>query len=302
MPHGKPDPFLVNVRRALDNEKAKSAPITKFSSATFNHFFGLVVGAWGLDPQGPARPQLAALLDLGTTLGHCCVGGPTGQLPGITDNIGLRVEAFPTSHHAHDEAAIGPGLLISLREGDDDILSRFVRFATSDMAMLNLCATPAGNIVIAGARSHAAPGESGVDQRTHMANWRRVMHGTKIHTPATLKTADDLLGIYALSLLDAAAKQSVSWAQRWPKIKASIANAGPESLPVTYQPYKITRSSQGLVCEQSGVIGQLDPSWWAWTDFSVKGGNGEKYGLTQTPNAPKCSGSDAKVFATKTPG
>jgi hypothetical protein len=289
------------VRRALAGEKSLAPAIpADLRGTTYNHALGLAVGGYGLDPRGQGRDVLLAFLGMEKTVGHCAAGG---DLP-VVGHVGLRVESFSTSHAAHDYAAIGPALLFALREADAEMLAAVLVWQKGEMSVLNLCATPQGHVVVAGARCHVS---DGVDQRSYMAGWRSYLHGDPVHTPQGFETAEDLLGLYSLTLIDAAHARGEAWAEPWPRLRQEIAAAGPADLPATYEALEIERSAGGLVVRQTGVTGQLQPSLWASVDFQT---GEESYGWN--PDWPKdysprvgeippppCPGGPGTVYRTK---
>jgi len=237
----------------------------RLTGTTWNHAIPLLIVRWWLGVEG-AKQALLAFLHCGETTGHCAIGGNISELGG---HVGLRVEAWSTSHAAHDYAAVVPGLLLALQAGDPEVTAGLTAWLIGEMAMLNLCCSPGGTVAVAGARCYVGPpppqGGGDADQRVQINTFQNYIAGRHVHMPRTLTTADDWLGLYGLKLLDQ--QEHAPWAASWREIRASMATAGPAQLPVTYDPVEITRGPGGLVVRQLGVTAQMRPALWASLDF-----------------------------------
>lgn len=253
------DPFVTNIRLAMQGvRRAVEFVAAWFAGTTPNHAMALLVGNYGLDPKGPWRAELIAWLTCMLTFDGlwCCRG---------SDEFGS------SSHCAHHYAWMDALLYLALYNGDQEVLDLVMQVECGVHAVESLCATADGRIVITGARCHVGPfppaGGGDADQRVQRnTRWGWLM-GRRVHMPKLLATADDWLGLYALTLIESESlvyqhsPTGGAWAAGWPKLKAQIVAA--TVLPLLHNPLTVERSPQGHLVRMTSCNGAMRPALWA---------------------------------------
>lgn len=274
MSKGKPDPFLLPLRRALAGEKSSILPVLPprrgepfigYKGTTFNHSLALTLGSAALDRHGPGRDIGLEFLRIQRQYtGHCCD------------------EQDPTSHLAHDLGPICAQLYLSQLENDKEFLDEIVMWLIAQSAIYNMSRSPrTGKIALCGSRCHVI---EKVDQRSYASNFMDYLdHQFKRIRPLSnplLRSSDDLLFLDCLTRIEDAHGRGIKGFESWQKIRLSIISAGPEDLPFLAKRVKYTRNSLGCVSyimptvspdgkERNSKDQKLPPGWslWAAIDY-----------------------------------
>lgn len=253
------DPYVQPIRRALSGvrESRPAIPPNWQKGQTNNHEGAIATANYGLDPHGPWRGELLRWFDtMLNEKGLWCTR--------FDDEFGS------SSHCAHQHAVKDPALYFAMLNGDDEMLERVMAVQRGEHAVESLCATPKGDIVITGARSHYGDPKSADQRQQRNKRWQWLM-GRKIKMPAVLATADDWLGLYCLTLIaqqsgqDAFLRQ-VGWADQWrTRLKQQITTA--TDLPLLRNPISIERAPNGHTVRMLTAEGCIRPALWAIADY-----------------------------------
>jgi hypothetical protein len=223
---------------------------------------------------------------------------PNGARGGVLDFLNWQLNTSFWSRAGAEELGTGShcaiyyggqdGLvLFALRNGDSGVLAKAVAVEKACMALESLCATPAGHVVMPGARCWVSepsnPKGGDADQRVIRDKRRAYLLGTLHTLPPNMDTALDWTGLWVLTQLDAAAQKGEAWAKPWPGIKQQIAAAGAESLPPSRNGLTIEHGSQGHRAYFAQCHGMLRPAYWAVITYDDP--NSESYGCN--PAWPK---------------
>lgn len=258
MPKGKPDPYLVNVRRGLAGERQSrgAVPANWAKGTTPNHALAILVGNYALDPQGPWRAELLTWLRrMLTEWGLWSARN--------SDEFGT------SSHKAHHYAWQDSLLLFAMRADDAEMLDLVMRVECGVHVVETLCATPSGTLVMAGARCHYGDPKSADQREQGNRRWQWLV-GKKVRMPKTLETADDWLGFYCLTLIDQTHKRRAppeQWAASWPQLRQRITTA--RDLPLLRNGIEVERTAKGHIVRMLTAEGCLRPALWALADYST---------------------------------
>lgn len=291
MSRGGGDPYLRNVRAAVEADKAlPPVPISpvNWAGQTPNHLEDLIVGNYALN-QEAGRP---ALIDWFNRQLH------TSGLNARTAS-GVGSEILSTSHEAHYLSSRGSALYLALRNRDEAALAVVSELVGRELCLMNiLCNPKSGCIVGAHGRSTFDPkGRDPSDQRVQMKTWRQALMGLWWREPKTLETSDDWLGLFAI--------KKASTLPRYEAMLHRIQSfQGVDGLPVTHDKYLIRSGPHGVVsCFADEKLWPKMPgaALWASSDFRspvVQHNRGntpdELYGF-EGP-VPDCPGGATKEY------
>jgi hypothetical protein len=251
------------ILRAQGEGRPGTAAGLRWRGGTPNHKAEAVVSGYGWGLRNPADLPEARerLLDFlaEQEKTHMAVGGVS--------------EAFTPSHHAWWQAAMAGAWFLAWRgtgtvehsESDQVVLAAARAWNGRNLVAEDLCATPAGRVVIPGGRSHVGAGNA--DQTTQRDQGRAIIRKLKgVRIPEGLKSLDRT-GLWFLSLLPAA--------------ELALVADSPWPLPGLLDPITVVRSKVGHVASFERFRG-LRPAWWACADYVAKT---EAYG--GDPKLPK---------------
>ena len=245
---GRADEHLAGVRAsAIDVLREKRpAPAGDWRKGPPNHVIDFAVGQYGLDPDSAWRGEVLRLVDeqLNVSGLWCLKNG---------DEWGTG------SHCSHHYGWHDPLLLLAVRYGDKEMADRAVQILAGVHTVESLCATPKGDVVITGARCWIGPQATGggADQREIRNKRWQWIEGRLGKLPGTLETADDWLGLLALTKL--------AKLPQWPELRGRIREG--QGLPLLHNRLRIERGKQGHLVVMETTNGAARPALWACADY-----------------------------------
>ncbi len=250
MPHGHPDEFLANARRAIRGARQRLGPPAPDwqKRVSPNHAVDLAVGGYGLDPHGPWRGEVMRLL--------------REQREGGLWALRASDELGTGSHCAHWYAAQDSLLLLAHRLGDEEVRDAVMVIERGVHAIESLCVVGSGrlaHIVMPGARCWIGPrGKGGADQRAiRDLRWQSIQGWPR--RPLMFETADDWLGAFALHLLADEPGGAVLLAD----INRAATVAVDGHLPTLRNSWRIERGPHGHVAVMETWTGAAHPALYA---------------------------------------
>ncbi len=208
-----------------------------------------------------------------------------------------RISEFGTaSHFAWWQNALAGIWTLAEREGDQEVLEGVRGWWVRELSVESLCSTPAGKVVIPGARAHVVKGYA--DQRAQRDVGRAILLGDAAgvripRVPRDVRAGNpslDRVGLWLLhSQLPAAELRKVATA--------------PPEWPVPLDTLYVRRSEAGHVAWFDRFTG-LCPSYFAWAEYSTGTSTGaERYGARgdwkkDHPGGPR----PAELAVPKVPG
>lgn len=302
LPHGGPhndgthndgprDQYVAGIFTSMDIFAAgppAPPPALNVKGETTNHTEGRLITAYGKNPTSARAAVLEwygpLLLSTGDERGEC---------------------VLPASHRSHYSGPRSAALQFALRAGHQDVIDLMLKVLKSDFAKLMLFADPA-------LTAYASPCTrllDGADQRGQLIVQAQWLKGRKIRVPATLRTAADWLGLYALIRIQEAYDHHEPWALSWPDIRKEIISATRADLLPLKRPVCIERGPKGHVAYfMDDQPLARTACQWALLDYTNPGharyGVGDpttKHGLKgaileSAQQRPECPGGKAEIF------
>ncbi|HEV8238066.1 MAG TPA: hypothetical protein VGS57_01715 [Thermoanaerobaculia bacterium] len=239
--------FAQLLRDLVAGQPGNGAGLT-WMGGTPNHFIEAKAAGYGFDPAS-GRKELSDYLDWMWTHGHMCHAQAD--------------ETFTSSHNAWHQAGISAAWYFARKHLDQPLLAQVIRYQRAELAAEELCSTPAGRVVMPGARCFL--GGIDADQRSQRNRTRRLLLGQQVALPATLDTALDWTGLWILTQLE----------RDFPGELAKVRGATVAELPKLRNALHVERGPSGHVAWFEGTLVQARPAFWAAADWTT---NIESYG------------------------
>lgn len=244
--------FFAQLLRDMVGGKAGTAAGLDWTGGTPNHFIEAKAAGYAFDPARGSK-DLADYLDWMWAHGHMCHARAD--------------ETFTSSHNAWHQTGISAAWYFARKNLDQGMLDRVIRYQRAELAAEELCSTPAGRVVMPGARCFLGGGDA--DQRTQRNRTRRFLLGQPIKTPTTLDTALDWTGLWILTRLQ----------QDFPGELAKVRGTTAAELPKLRNALHVERGPRGHVAWFEGTLVQARPAFWAAADWAT---DVESYGCDRT--------------------
>jgi hypothetical protein len=251
--------FLQNLRDLVTGKRPKGTPIEVPSRRiTPNQMMAGTAAAYGADPATGRKPLLEFL---------------RWQLEVSFWSRAKSEELGTGSHCAIWYGGQDAALLFAMREEDREVFDTVLQVERACMALESLCSTPAGEVVMPGARcwvsdSSTPPGQADADQRKIRDRRRAFLLGKRMSLPNGIETALDWTGLWVLNEIETARKKRETWAKDWLQTRQQIAGATPEDLPPSRNHLTVEKSAHGHRAYFANCIGMLRPCYWATVDYS----------------------------------
>ena len=171
-------------------------------------------------------------------------------------------ELGTSSHFAWWQNAMAGLWKLAEREGDEEVLEGVRGWWVRELSVEGLCATPAGKVVMPGARTHVVRGYA--DQRRQRDVGRALILGRGVRVPRDVRAGSPSLDRAGLWILHS----------QVPAAELRRVAEAPAEWPVLLDTLFVQRGPAGHVAWFDRFTG-LCPSFYAWTEYAT---GEERYG------------------------